>query len=129
MYLVTYNLGMSTKSQPEFVPLTPEQKQEVKRRYDTQEPPVTVASLATEFKVSKREIRKALGKVMVSPVRGVKLDWDKVSQIRARWEASEAGLGPKLSKRALGLEYGVHSVNIHYIVTGRTWKIGGKGES
>ncbi len=45
-----------------------------------------------------------------------KLTWDAVRAIRARQAAGE-------SQHALAREYGVTQVNIHFIVTGKTWQL------
>jgi hypothetical protein len=44
-----------------------------------------------------------------------KLTWRKVREIRAK-----AGAGQ--SQHALGHEYGVSQVAIHFVVTGKTWR-------
>lgn len=103
--------------------LTAEQETEIRARYEAAKTPdsprVTVKSLAAEYNVTKRTIRKALGKVKSTGYQGVKLDPDKVRSIRAQWALPQ---GERPSKRQLAHDYGVHPVNIHYIVTGKTWK-------
>lgn len=100
-------------------PLTPDQIAEIQYRYPKER--VTIKQLADQYGVTKRDIRKILGKVKVSEHRGQKLTPELVRQIRDRVARSKSGEGPRLSYHQLAAEYGVSSVTIYYVVSRRTW--------
>lgn len=100
-------------------PLTPADIAEVQYRYPRER--VTIRQLADEYGVTKRDIRKILGKVKVSEHRGQKLTPEMVRQIRDRVARGRRGEGPRVSYHQLAAEYGVSSVTIYYVVSRRTW--------
>lgn len=110
----SYNRSMNTTT-PTIV-----QVEEIRTRYEAR---VTVASLATEYGLSKREVRKILGKVHLSE-RGRKLTQESAEKIRQSWNSADPQTRQERLelKRQLAEQYGVLPLSIENVLQNRTWK-------
>ena len=110
----SYNRSMNTTTP------TTVQVEEIRTRYGAR---VTVASLATEYGLSKREVRKILGKVHLSE-RGRKLTQESAEKIRQSWNSADPQTRQERLelKRQLAEQYGVLPLSIENVLQNRTWK-------